>query len=200
MDTINIFNGLKGIHNTYGNYSTPEKGSTAAAGPRPGYYQDQNVWNTERYDAQFQQVTNQSTANTETISAFNGSHTYKSSSPDFMSETKSSESKPTKYIITAAGLQPLEDNNATIARLDERKPPASSNRLTTTAMTESSLLKDDSSNKERTNSMSEVYELLTDNDPTNYMFSEHGVEQEAQDNNVTIAQLDERKLPANRSC
>lgn len=69
----------QGYHNSYGNYSAFKRGSTAAAGPRPGDYQDQNVWNNEH-------VMNQSIDYTETISACDGSQTYKSSLGDIRSE------------------------------------------------------------------------------------------------------------------
>lgn len=99
-----------------------------------------------------------------------------------------SESKPTKYIISAQGLQPVNDDNATGA-LDERKLPAISNRFTT----ESSPFIDNSNSRERTYSLSEMYELLTDNGSNK--FSADGVKQ-VEDNDVKEVQFDERKLSA----
>ena len=188
-------------HNSYGNYGTPEKGRTIAAGQynptMPGNYHKQDVWNYRSCD-QFQPLTNTEAihytgAATSAASACYGVQNYESSFQEIGSAKKSleeqhSESKPTKYIISAQGLQPVNNDNATVA-LDERKLPAISNRFTT----ESSPFIDNSNSKERTNSLSEMYELLTDNGSNK--FSADGVKQ-VEDNDVKEVQFDERKLSA----
>lgn len=91
-------------------------------------------------------------------------------------------------------LFPLKDFNLSTTTmrqvaLDERKLPAISNRFTT----ESSPFIDNSNSRERTYSLSEMYELLTDNGSNK--FSADGVKQ-VEDNDVKEVQFDERKLSA----
>jgi len=176
----------QGHHDSYGNHGTPDKiGGTIAAGQynpaMSGNYHDRDGWNRMSCD-QFQFSTNQGTYNTEAIqngatsaaSSCYGVQPYESSFRDSGKESLDEhfEPKPTKYIISAQGLQPVKENNATGAQLDEQKPPAISNRFATA---ETSPFTDKCNSKDRTNSVSEMYELLRDSGSR--AFSAEGLQQ-----------------------
>ena len=123
-----------------------------------------------------------------------GSHTheYSLNSPEGLH----ANTKPTRYIFSAKGLRPATANDAAIAQLDDRKPPARSNRPIGSA---SSPLQDNLDSKESTK-MSDGCQLLNDTNPfdTN-IFSAEGLNL-AEDYDVTIAhQLNDKKPSANGS-